>query len=157
MQRNPLGSLKLFAAVGSMTAVAVLSSGCNKLQARDNLNKGVNAFKSGQYTAAADDFKKAIDLDPDLPVARLYLATAYMQQYVPGSDTPENNRNAAAALEQFQKVIDDPKSTPENRLLSTQSLASLYFNQKNFPRRKSGTRRSSRSIPITRKLTMCWA
>jgi len=47
-------------------------------------------------------FKKAIELDPEFPVARLYLATAYMQQYVPGSDTPENKRNADSALEQFQ-------------------------------------------------------
>ena len=29
---------------------SVLSSGCNKLKARDNINKGVNAFKTGQYT-----------------------------------------------------------------------------------------------------------
>jgi Tfp pilus assembly protein PilF len=133
---NPRGSfqssLLSFAAAGTLAALAVLSSGCNKLQARDNLNKGVNAFKSGQYAGAADDFRKAIDLDPEFPVARVYLATAYMQQYVPGSETPENKRNADAAMEQFQKVLDDPKSTPENKLLATQSLASLYFTLKNF-------------------------
>ena len=55
-------------AAGLLLALAVLSSGCNKLKARDNLNKGVNAFRSGQYTAAADAFKTAIDLDPDLAV-----------------------------------------------------------------------------------------
>jgi Tfp pilus assembly protein PilF len=123
-----------FATLGLLAAVAVLGTGCNKLKSRDNLNKGVNAFKAGQYTAAADAFKTAIDLDPDLPVARLYLATAYMQQYVPGSDTPENNRNAQSALEQFQKVNDDPKSTAANKLIATQSLASLYFNMKDFPK-----------------------
>jgi Tfp pilus assembly protein PilF len=128
----PVTSIRTLALGGALAAVAFLTSGCNKLQARDNLNKGVNAFKSGQYSAAADDFKTAIDLDPDFPVARLYLATAYMQQYVPGSDTPENKRNADAALDQFQKVIEDPKSTAENRLLATQSMASLYFNLKDF-------------------------
>jgi len=94
----------------ALVAVALIASGCNKLKSRDNLNAGVNAFKAGQYTAAADAFKTAIDLDPDLPVARLYLATAYMQQYVPGSDTPENKRFADSALEQFDKVLADPKS-----------------------------------------------
>jgi len=127
-------SIRTMALGGALAAVAILTTGCNRLEARDNLNKGVNAFKSGQYSAAADDFKTAIDLDPAFPVARLYLATAYMQQYVPGSDTPENKRNADAALEQFQKVIDDPKSTAENRLLATQSMASLYFNLKDFPK-----------------------
>ncbi len=134
MQVIRMGSIQSITAAGALVAVAVLSSGCNKLQARDNLNKGVNAFKSGQYSAAADDFKKAIDLDPDLPVARLYLATAYMQQYVPGSDTPENKRNADAALEQFKKVLDDPKTDAQHQLLATQSLASLYFNLKDFPK-----------------------
>jgi hypothetical protein len=40
--------LKMMGAVGAVALVALLSSGCNKLKARDNLNKGVNAFKAGQ-------------------------------------------------------------------------------------------------------------
>lgn len=121
-------NLKTVAVIGLAAGVTLLSTGCNKLEARDNLNQGVNAFKIAQFGAAADHFKKAIELDPTFPVARLYLATAYMQQYVPGSDLPENQRNADAAIEQFGLVLkDDPKS-----LLATQSLASLYFNMKNF-------------------------
>ena len=54
-----MGSLRSVSCIGALAAVAVLSSGCNKLQSRDNLNKGVNAFKAGQYTGAADDFKKS--------------------------------------------------------------------------------------------------
>ena len=92
-------------AIGLLAALAVLASGCNKLKARDNLNKGVNSFRAGQYTAAADNFKEAIDLDPDLPSARLYLATAYMTQYVPGSEAPENKRNADSALKEFQTAL----------------------------------------------------
>ena len=61
----------------------------SKLKARDNLNQGVNAFKSGNYAEAADHFKTAIALDPTFDVARLYLATAYVQQYIPGTETPE--------------------------------------------------------------------
>ncbi len=134
MQAFRMNSGSSLLSAGVLALVALVSSGCNKLESRDNLNKGVNAFKAGQYTAAADAFKTAIDLDPDLPVARLYLATAYLQQYVPGSDTPENKRNADAAQEQFNKVLSDPKSTDANRLISTQSLASLYYNMKDFPK-----------------------
>jgi len=154
MQAIPMGSIRPFpgstkraAAAGALLALGILSAGCNKLQSRDNLNKGVNAFKSGQYSAAADDFKTAIDLDPDFPVARLYLATAYMQQYVPGSETPENKRNADAALDQFKKVIDDPKSTAENRLLATQSLASLYFNLKDFAKAEDWNKKIIQADP----------
>jgi len=121
------------AATTALLAVAVMSAGCNKLKARDNLNKGVNAFKAGQYTAAADAFKTAIDLDPDLPSARLYLATAYMTQYVPGSEAPDNKRNADSALQQFQTALNS-NLEEKNKLLAMQSLANLYYNMKDFPK-----------------------
>ena len=38
-------------------------AGCNKLKARDLLNKGVASFKNGQYDTAIEDFKEARDLD----------------------------------------------------------------------------------------------
>jgi Tfp pilus assembly protein PilF len=130
MRRAPMGQIRWILAIGLLAAAVVFASGCNKLKARDNLNKGVNAFKAGQYSAAADAFKTAIDLDPEFPVARLYLATAYMSQYVPGSDTPDNKHNADAALEQFNQVLkEDPKS-----LLATQSVANLYYQMKDFPK-----------------------
>ncbi len=106
--------------------LVVLAAGCNKLKARDNLNKGVNAFRSGQYTAAADDFKTAIDLDPDLPSARLYLATAYMTQFVPGSEAPDNIRNRDSALHEFQTSLNS-NLDDKNKLIAMQSLANIYL------------------------------
>ena len=78
----------------------------SKLQSRDQLNKGVQAFKNAQYPEAVEHFKNAVELDPNFPVARLYLATAYMQQYIPGADSPENNQMAQAAHDQFMKVLE---------------------------------------------------
>jgi tetratricopeptide (TPR) repeat protein len=123
--------VRTIGALGALALVALLSSGCNKLKARDNLNKGVNAFRAGQYTQAADAFKTAIDLDPDLPSARLYLATAYMTQYVPGSEAPDNKRNADSALKQFQVALDS-NLDEKNKLLAMQSLANLHYQMKDF-------------------------
>jgi tetratricopeptide (TPR) repeat protein len=125
------GKLGTILTTGALLALAVMSVGCNKLKARDNLNKGVNAFKSGQYTAAADDFKTAIDLDPDLPSARLYLATAYMTQFVPGSEAPDNIRNRDSALHEFQTSLNSNLDN-KNKLLAMQSLANLYYNMKDY-------------------------
>jgi tetratricopeptide (TPR) repeat protein len=113
------------AALGSaVICVAMLGSGCDKLRARDHLVQGENAFKTGSYSTAADEFKLAIAADPTFGTARLYLATAYMQQYVPGTDTPDNKKFWQAAMDEFTTVLkDDP-----NNLLATQSIASLYFN-----------------------------
>ena len=109
-------------------ALTVLATGCQKLKARDELNKGVQAFKNAQYPVAVEHFKIAVDLDPAFPTARLYLATAYMQQYIPGAESPENNQMAQAAHDQFMKVLEqDP-----NEKTAIASLASLYLNQKNW-------------------------
>ena len=120
-----------FLTAGALVGVAVLSTGCDKLKARDNLNKGVNAFKSAQYTAAADNFKTAIDLDPDLPSARLYLATAYMQQWTPGSEAPDNVRLMNAALKEFQTSLGS-NLDDKNKLIALQSLASIYFQKRDY-------------------------
>jgi len=106
---------------------AITSAGCTKLQARDHLNQGVNAFKAGSYSLAADQFRLAIDADPTFSVARLYLATAYEQQYVPGTDTPENKKYWNAAMDEFQNVLKDDPNNGQNVLLATQSIASLWF------------------------------
>ncbi len=83
--------------------LALLSTtGCGKLQARDQLNKGVQSFKNAKYEEAINHFQEAVKLDPTLLNARLYLATAYAQQYIPGADTPDNNKMAEQAIEAVQ-------------------------------------------------------
>ena len=107
------------------------SVGCNKLRARDQLNKGVEAYKNTHYEEAINHFKEAVELDPKLLNARLYLATAYVGQYIPGVDSPDNVRNAQEAIDQFQRVIDDHPSR-EQKVNSAKGIASLYFNMKKF-------------------------
>jgi tetratricopeptide (TPR) repeat protein len=112
----------------SVTALALLGASCQKLQSRDQLNRGVQAFRNAQYQEAVEKFKEAVKLDPNFPPARLYLATAYMQQYIPGAESPENQQMAQAANDNFMKVLDmDPKNT-----VAINSLASLYLNEKKW-------------------------
>ncbi len=106
-------------------ALIVAGTGCKQLQSRDNLNKGVQAFKNAQYPQAVEFFKTAVELDPTFVTARLYLATAYMQQYIPGADSPENRQMWDAAHDNFIKVLDqEPKNA-----LAIAYLASLYLNE----------------------------
>jgi tetratricopeptide (TPR) repeat protein len=89
----------------------VSGTGCRKLRARDDLNKGVQAFRNARYSDAVDKFKEAIELDPTFPTARLYLAIAYFQQWIPGSNEPDNDKMLQAAKDQFNRVLqDDPKN-----------------------------------------------
>ena len=93
-------------------AAALLSSvGCNKLRARDQLNKGVQAYRNAHYEEAIGHFQNAVSLDDDFKVAKLYLAMAYTSQYVPGINTPENVAMAQRAIEEYKSVLDkDPNS-----------------------------------------------
>jgi tetratricopeptide (TPR) repeat protein len=69
------------------------------------LNKGVDAYKSQRYEEAIGHFQKATELDPSLPMAKSYLATALAQNVVPGLDTPENLQTAQQAINIFQEVL----------------------------------------------------
>lgn len=92
-------------------AIGLGASGCNKLKARDMLNKGVQAYKNGQFDQSIEFFKQAKALDPALVNARLYLATAYASQYIPGAPSEENVRKGQQAITEFQEVLkDDPKN-----------------------------------------------
>ena len=59
-------------------------------QARDAVNKGVSAFRHADYESAVAFFTQAVQFDPNMSAAQLYLATAYAQRYVPGVRTRDN-------------------------------------------------------------------
>ena len=120
----------------ALVVVMTWTAGCTnviqQLRARDQLNKGVIAFSNANYARAVENFKRAIDMDPDFMNARLYLATAYMSQYVPGAPSEENKRNADAATSGFMEVL---RREPNN-LLAIESLGSLAFNQQRLDEAK---------------------
>ncbi len=113
----------------ALVALVAAGSGCNKLKARDLLNKGVANFKNGQYDKAVEDFKEAKDLDPGLMNARLYLATAYASQYIPGAPSDENVARGNAAIAEFKGVLDkDP-----NNLSAIDGIGSILFQMSGQP------------------------
>jgi tetratricopeptide (TPR) repeat protein len=122
--------------VGLAIVAAMLSlAGCTKLQARDQLNKGVQSYKNARYEEAIEHFKKAVSLDSSLVNARLYLATAYAQQYIPGAETEENTRYANSAIEEFKNVLAQ-KPGRDAEVGSLKGIASLYFNMKKLDQAK---------------------
>ena len=107
----------------ALSCMVLSMSGCARLQARDQLNKGVEAYKGGKYEEAIGHFQKATELDPSLPMAKSYLATALAQNIVPGLDSPDNLKNAQQAISIFQEVLaKDP-----NDVNSLKQIAAIYF------------------------------
>jgi tetratricopeptide repeat protein len=128
-------------------ALALFSSvGCDKLKARDQLNKGVKSYKDNHYEEAINHFQEAVRLDPALINARMYLATAYVSQYVPGIDSPDNLRTAQQAIEEYQKVIDANPSR-DQKVNSAKGIAYLYLNEKKWDDAKKYYRMASELDP----------
>lgn len=118
---------RVFATALVTLGLLAFASGCEKLKARDALNKGVQAYKATKYDEAAQKFQEAIGYDPEFEVARLYLATSYMSQWIPGADSPENKAMAQKAEDEFNKVLaKDPKNK-----LAIESIASMRYNMAN--------------------------
>jgi tetratricopeptide (TPR) repeat protein len=106
----------------------------------------VQAYKANKFESAVNHFQNAINLDPELNVAKLYLATACAAQYAPGVEGQENLRWADCALENFKKVLE---STPDRsqQVLSIKGIASLYYNQKKFEEAKEWHKKAIESDP----------
>ena len=122
-------STRRLSACAALFVFALGASGCSKLKARDLLNKGVAAYKEAQYDTAIEDFKEARDLDPGLMNARLYLATAYASQYIPGAPSDQNVRLGNQAVTEFKDVL----SIDPNNLSAIDGIGSILFQMAGTP------------------------
>jgi tetratricopeptide (TPR) repeat protein len=120
------GPARISALAVVLAGMVLSMSGCARLAARDQLNKGVESYKSGKYEEAIGHFQKATELDPSLPMAKSYLATALAQNIVPGLDTPENLKTADQAISIFQEVLT---KNPDD-VNSLKQIAGIYFSVK---------------------------
>lgn len=123
--------LLLFMAVGLPVSLwpAQLSDSDAKIRAREWLNAGVQAFKQGNFDKAIEDFKQAEILDPSLLKARLYLATAYASQFIPGAPDEKNLQLGEQAVEEFKQVLDrDP-----NNLSGIDGIGAILFSLAGTP------------------------
>ena len=128
---------RVYLAVVLLACAALTSASCTKLRARDQLNKGVHAYRSAQFQQAIGFFRTAIELDPTLLNAKLYLATAFASQYIPGGESEENIKMGETAIKEFGEVLkDDPQNV--NSLFG---IASIYYNMKKFDEAKEYQRR----------------
>ncbi len=131
-----------------LAAALPLTMGCgfiSKLRTRDNLNKGVKAYTEQKFDDAAKYFEASIGQDPDFEVARMYLATTYSTQFVPGSPEARSTQMAEKAIATFQDVVNRNPSNPNiNAMLS---IASLYYQLKKYDESKEWCRKIQQIKP----------
>ncbi len=107
---------------------ATVLAGQDPVDVRGWMNRGVQEFQAARYREAIAAFERAAAIDPTNGAVQLYLGTAYLQQYIPGAESAENNRTAEAAQTHFQRALD---LEPSNKV-ALASMASLSLNQKKW-------------------------
>lgn len=75
--------------------------------------------------------------------ADLYLATAYAQRYMPGSNLDENRKYADLAVQTFEKVLD--KSPTDKTAIA--GLAGIYQKSSQFDRARDAYIRNTQTDP----------
>ena len=102
------------AALALALSAAALSTGCgfvNGIRAKNQLNEGARAYRDHRYAEAQDHFQKALELNPEQPNARLFVARAIHAQYKQGVEQEANIQKARDAIKAYQDVLQhDPKS-----------------------------------------------
>ena len=147
--------LLLASGLAAMALCAVLASGLSitaraQGAASDMIQQGQAAFKRGDYKTAAAQFEAAVRFEPSNVKAKLYLASALLQQYIPGTDP--SSPFLAGAHKQYQDVLaTDPGNKPALHGMMISSTDSKQF----ADAREWAPRRPSRPIrrirpPITR-------
>lgn len=114
--------------------VALMSA--QSQSADQELKLGIEAYKNSHYEAAMEHFRKATELDPGDTKAHMYLATAYVSQYIPEVESPDNLRSAEQAIDQYQSVLDSGAEMTA-KITSTKGIAYLYLNMKKWDEAKT--------------------
>lgn len=120
--------LGVVAAIGvEMPAHAQLAP--NEDRAREELKRGVEAYKQSDIEQAIRHFRRAKEIDPSLLNARLYLATAHASLYIPGAPSDENRQNGESAILEFRAVL----GIEPNNLSAIDGMASILSNMAGDP------------------------
>ncbi len=118
--------LMAVALVFSSTACSKLS--INRLQANHHFQNANNLFEDQKYRDAIEEYEKALELNPELTQAYLYLGESYKQLYRPLDENERNMERAEKALDALKKAY---AAHPENSQV-IHSLADMYDKMRDF-------------------------
>ncbi|MEN8152396.1 MAG: tetratricopeptide repeat protein [Acidobacteriota bacterium] len=108
-------------------------TGCQKLKvsnlsANKHLKEGNKLYTQEKFRKASEEYEKALEKNPDLKVAYLYLGTCYSSLYKPGKDT---ERNKAYSENSIKFLLKAEEAFPEQDNVII-ALGSMYDKLGNF-------------------------
>jgi len=102
-------------------------SGCKKLKisnlsANKHLKNANKFYVQEKYKKASVEYEKALELNPELKVAYLYLGTCYTSLYKPGKDTDRNKEYEEKSVK-FLQMAEELEPDNQNVIIA---LGNIY-------------------------------
>ncbi len=112
------------AAISAVLTLAALGlAGCNKLKSKQEIKKGNEFSKAGQYDAALASYQEALRLDPGEKKIYKSIGFAYIGRYQPGSKHQKDLEFAKKAIDNLDKYV---QAFPQDRK-AREILGSMYL------------------------------
>jgi tetratricopeptide (TPR) repeat protein len=118
--------------VGALLLLPLLTvgTGCEDVHARKLVKEGNDLYRQGEYKAAVQKYDEAARIRPQLAVTYINRAYAYLLQFAPGSNSPENTAAANGAIESYKKFLElQPQRKDVRDLLIQLWLDSGHFDE----------------------------
>jgi tetratricopeptide (TPR) repeat protein len=91
-------------------------------QVKEELNEAARMYRLGNFAHAQIHSEKALQLDPQNKVARMYVARTIHSQYKPGDHTQENVAKARQAIVAYKRILQRVATDDE----AYKAIAYLY-------------------------------
>ncbi|MDQ2869205.1 MAG: hypothetical protein M3S32_00580 [Acidobacteriota bacterium] len=111
------------AAAALLLLATIPFAGCKKIQAKQEVKRGNEAFKAGNYASALGSYENASRLDPTQSKLQKNIGLAYMAMYQPGSKHAKDLQFAAKAIENLKAYL---AKHPEDKR-ANEFLVSMYL------------------------------
>lgn len=119
-----MSSRRFRSAAAALLLLSMISfAGCKKIEARQEVKRGNEAFKAGNYASALASYENASRLDPSQSKLQKNIGLAYMAMYQPGSKHPKDLQFAAKAIENLKAYL---AAHPEDKR-ANEFLVSMYL------------------------------
>jgi tetratricopeptide (TPR) repeat protein len=105
---------------------AFTAAGCSRIQSKAAFKDGNKNYREENFKKAIDDYKRAVDKDPNFAEAWFYLGSANQALYRPGKESPENKAYLDRAIESYNQSLKvNDQSTANLKAVRTNTLGAL--------------------------------
>src|SRR5215212_5137265 len=116
--------MKKVLCLSAALSLALVSSSCQKINARMEIKAANEAYQKEEYAAALQHYIKDKQIDPSFPALDRLIGYSQIGLYVPDDKSAQNEAHADAAIAQLSSYL---RKRPDDRI-ARDALINMYLN-----------------------------